>query len=83
MSDRLSNGIITAAAATVGSLSAMIGYNHFNNNKTGMIKNRFHRCQEIRKSLVDENIPDDHQNTFLKKMGCSDNQLIDFLNKNL
>lgn len=83
MSDKVSNGIITATAATFGTLTAMIGYNHFNNNKTSMIKSRFRRCQEIRNSLTDENIPNDHQNRFLEKMGCSDNQLIDYLNKNL
>lgn len=64
----MSNGIITAIATTVGSLSAMIGYNHFN-NKTDMIKSQFRRCQEIRNSLIGEKISDDHQMIFLKKMG--------------
>lgn len=83
MSDKVSNGIVTAASAVVGSLTAMIGYNHFNNNKTGMIKNRFRRCQEMRNSLFDGKLATDNDLAFLEKMGCSDKQLVEFLNKNL
>ena len=83
MSDRLTNGVISALAASVGSLTAMIGYNHFNNNKGSTIKSRFRRCQDMRNSLLDGKIPTEQDINFLEKMGCSDKQLVDYLNKNL
>lgn len=84
MSDRFTNEIVTAAAAaTVGSLTAMIVSNHFNNNKGSVIKSRFRRCQEMCNSLLNRKVATEQDIIILEKMGCSDKQLVDYLNKNL